>query len=434
MRLVIKLRFFELTTRSFYILCALVGVLAAFALHLLPMVPAIGTLTLTGAPGGSSQTRTDATTEPASTGTNSRVQPAEGVAPPSFISATALEPPAQQTPTPYPTSKDAHNLSLAPREHSYANGIRRAGPAVVSIYTSETIYRSNNNNTENSIAPNERRQTNQGSGVIFDRNGHILTSYHLIDQVDEIFVALSDGRLFNARLIGSDSETDLAVVRVESETQLPWCDLNNDATLEVGDIVLAIGNPFGVGQTATQGIVSALRRRISGVSLLQNFVQIDAAINPGNSGGALINPMGDLVGINTAVFSRENGAQGIGFAIPSEVIREVVPQIIEYGRVIRGWLGVGVEDLNSHPSLYRLTKNGAVVAGMFASSPAANSGLRRGDVIVSINGQDIVSAGQLLTIIAGMAPGTEVELVILRTEGTENLRIELAERPLFENR
>jgi len=195
------------------------------------------------------------------------------------------------------------------RPDSYYEGIKNASPAVVSLYTSETIYRHSEDSSlsgllqENSIAPPERREMSQGSGVIISEDGYVLTNYHLVGGADEINVALPDGRLFTATGIGADSETDLAVVKINTDESLPSCGLFHDAEARVGDIVLAIGNPFGVGQTVTQGIISATRRRISGTSHFQHFLQVDAAINPGNSGGALINTRGDLLGINSAVFS-----------------------------------------------------------------------------------------------------------------------------------
>lgn len=336
-----------------------------------------------------------------------------------------------------PAREWSGNKELQYRPNSYAAGIQQVAPSVVSIYTSETIYKSPEQDplsAGNSIAPPERRQTNQGSGVTISADGYILTSNHLIDEADEIYVALPDGRLFPATKIGHDHETDLAVVKISTPDELPWCSIELKTSLQIGDIVLAIGNPYGVGQTVTQGIVSALSRQITGVSSLQNFVQIDAAINPGNSGGALINPDGALVGINTAVYSRLNGAQGIGFAIPTELVREVVPQILEHGRVIRGWLGLGVEDLNSHPALYKLTSTGAVVAGLFRDSPAHLAGLRRGDIITEIDEEPIARASQLLTTIAAKQPGTSITLKGIRDAQPFEADVTLTERPIFRDR
>jgi len=321
------------------------------------------------------------------------------------------------------------------RPDSYSRGIKNASPAVVSLYSSETIYRRSSENTlsglllENSIAPPERRQTSQGSGVIISTDGYVLTNYHLVGGADEINVALPDGRLFKATNVGADPETDLAVVKIDTDETLPSCGLFHNAEARVGDIVLAIGNPFGVGQTVTQGIISATRRRINGTSHFQHFLQVDAAINPGNSGGALINTRGDLLGINSAVFSSNAGAEGIGFSIPAPLIRKVVPQIIEQGRVVRGWLGIGADNLQQHPDLYNLTQHGAVVSGVFRDSPAHLAGLKRGDIITQVNKEKIISADQLLMIVSDHKPDDVLELSGLQSTGNLSLSITLAERP-----
>ena len=334
------------------------------------------------------------------------------------------------------------------RPDSYYTGIMNASPAVVSLYSSETIYRRNaiggnltsdglgtNNQSmpgENSIAPAERRQTSQGSGVIISEDGYVLTNYHLVQSADAINVALTDGRLFKATIIGADTETDLAVVKIDTPEDLPHCSLYHDAEARVGDIVLTIGNPFGVGQTVTQGIVSATSRHINGTSQLQQFLQVDAAINPGNSGGALINTRGDLLGINTAVFSTESGAEGIGFSIPATLIRQVVPEIIEHGRVVRGWLGIGADNLHQHPDLYNLAATGAVVSGVFENSPAHMAGLRRGDIVTSVNDAKILSADQLLLLVSGHKPLDVLTLQGQRQTQSFELSIPLAERPEFD--
>lgn len=323
------------------------------------------------------------------------------------------------------------------RPDSYHTGIQRASPAVVSVYSSETIYRRTEQRLApadrfgigNSIAPNIRRQTNQGSGVIINEEGFVLTNYHLVRDADEINIALADGRLFTARKVGADPETDLAVVKIDADAELPWCSLEHNSTAEVGDIVLAIGNPFGVGQTVTQGIVSATHRQFFSTSRLQNFVQIDAAINPGNSGGALVNPRGDLLGINTAIFSNQAGAQGISFAIPNRLIREVVPEIIEHGRVIRGWLGIFTENLHLYPDLYRISNHGAVIATLIQNGPAHLAGLRRGDIITAINKTPIMNSQQLLNEIAALTPGAVIHVNGIRQAKEFQVTINIAERP-----
>lgn len=325
------------------------------------------------------------------------------------------------------------------RPDSYYSGIQNASPAVVSLYTSETIYRraddqSSGIASENSIAPAERRQTSQGSGVIITEDGYVLTNHHLVGAADDINIALADGRLFKASKVGADPETDLAVVKIDTSESLPSCGLEHDAEARVGDIVLAIGNPFGVGQTVTQGIISATRRRIDGTSHFQQFLQVDAAINPGNSGGALINTRGDLLGINSAVFSTSAGAEGIGFSIPTTLIRQVVPEIIQNGRVARGWLGIGADNLQQHPDLYNLSQQGAVVSGVFRDSPAHQAGLRRGDIVTQVNGVDILSADQLLMLVSSHKPNDVLQLAGLRQIKPLQLQITLAERPDFDSR
>ena len=295
----------------------------------------------------------------------------------------------------------------------------RVAPAVVSVYASRSV--------DSTSAPS----TSQGSGVIVDEDGIVLTNLHLIDDFDTVSVVLSDGRRYDAQLIGSDMETDLAVVKIEA-TMLPYARLNEAEALRVGDVVLAIGNPFGVGQTVTQGIVSATRRRIANGTLWQNFIQIDAAINPGNSGGALINPLGQLVGVNTAVFRGASGAIGIGFSIPAELLAQVVPQIIEHGSVSRGWLGLGAEDLNMFPALTGLTQNGAVITSVEEGGPADLTGIEAMDVVVQLGEQPVVSATQLLLAISALPPGATVKVVVLRSLDPDNLARTLDQATLQE--
>jgi len=320
--------------------------------------------------------------------------------------------------------------------HSYHDGIMKVAPSVVSLYSSETIYKApvqrfHGSEKEPTIAPRERRSTSQGSGVIIDADGLVLTNWHLIEDADEINVVLSNGSLHQATVIGKDSETDLAVVSINA-SGLPAVEIESNIGLRVGDIVLAIGNPFGVGQTVTQGIVSATARRVAGASAWQNFVQVDAAINPGNSGGALISPDGELLGINTAVFLRDNGAEGIGFAIPTELLAHVVPQLIEQGRVSRGWLGIGADDLQMFPGINRQVDKGAVITAVLEASPADVSGLRPYDVVVAAADQPIANATELLLLISGMAPGTQVPLAVLRDNQSLEISAQLLERPNFD--
>jgi len=329
----------------------------------------------------------------------------------------------------------AETASRVYSDHSYHDGIMKVSPSVVSLYSSETIYKSpvlapSGSEQTPVIAPRERRSTSQGSGVIIESSGLVLTNWHLIKDADQINVVLSDGSLHQADVIGSDAETDLAVVRIQV-TGLPAVHIDPSTGLRVGDIVLAIGNPFGVGQTVTQGIVSATARHVAGTSAWQNFVQIDAAINPGNSGGALINPDGQLVGINTAVFLRDNGAEGIGFAIPAELIAQVVPQLIDNGHVIRGWLGIGADDLQMFPGLNRSVEKGAVITGVLEGSPAFAAGLQSYDVVTAADGEVINDATALLLLVSSKSPGTRVPFTVLRNGETVELFATLTARPVF---
>ena len=323
--------------------------------------------------------------------------------------------PAEVNPAASP-SEQSLRLASPQETYSYNAGIMRVAPAVVSVYASEAS--SNVNGLDSS----------QGSGVIVDADGIILTNLHLIDKFSVIDVVLNDGRTYPATLIGSDIETDLAVVQIEA-SMLPSVKLAGAAPLKVGDVVLAIGNPFGVGQTVTQGIVSATRRRIANGSVWQNFVQIDAAINPGNSGGALINPMGQLVGVNTAVFRGQSNAVGIGYAIPAELLAQVVPQIIENGSVSRGWLGLGVDDLNMFPALEGLADKGAVITSVQKDGPADKSGVQPMDVVIQLGEQPISSATQFLLAVSALPPGATVKLRVLRPEHGTSAREQFSDAP-----
>lgn len=285
---------------------------------------------------------------------------------------------------------------------SYHEGIMRVAPSVVSLYAGSSL---------NSAT---MQSTSQGSGVIVNSDGVVLTNLHLINGLDLITVVLSDGRSFPAQLIGSDQETDLAVVKIDV-ANLPFLRLDEAAPLRVGDVVLAIGNPFGVGQTVTQGIVSATRRRVAGGTVWQNFIQIDAAINPGNSGGALINPYGQLVGVNTAVFRGDSSAMGIGFSIPAELLSQVVPQIIENGSVVRGWLGIGVDDPAMFHALREQQIQGAVITDVLPGGPASRAGLQANDVVQAMGEQPVYNATQLLLTVSALPPGATVKLAVLRS-------------------
>ncbi|WP_221801720.1 trypsin-like peptidase domain-containing protein [Oceanobacter mangrovi] len=308
---------------------------------------------------------------------------------------------------------------------SYADAVERAAPAVVNIYTSKVVRRKLHPLYDDPLfrrffqqdpEPDERIQSSLGSGVIMTSDGYILTNNHVIKDADQIVVALHDGRESKATLIGTDPEADLALLKITLD-QLPHITAATSQKLRVGDVVLAIGNPFGVGQTVTQGIVSATGRNQLGLNTYENYIQTDAAINPGNSGGALINARGELVGINTAIYSQSGGSEGIGFAIPVELAERTVKDISEHGVAIRGWLGIEVQEatpkLLSALALPDALK-GLIVTGIYEDGPADHSGMTVGDIIVKINELDASDARASMNQIAALRPGDKIQLEFIR--------------------
>jgi Do/DeqQ family serine protease len=280
------------------------------------------------------------------------------------------------------------------------------------------------------VVPRERRELSLGSGVLVDEQGTILTNHHVIEQASEVKVSLSDGRELKAQIAGVDPRTDLAVLRVEGGG-LPKAVLGNSDALEVGDVVLAFGNPFGLGGTVTMGIVSAIGRGDIGVADYEDFIQTDAAINPGNSGGALVNTRGEVIGINTAILSRSGGYQGVGFAIPSNMAREVLESLLRHGRVVRGYAGLGLQRLT--PDLARSfglpDARGALVTGLDPDGPAAEAGLRRGDVILSLRDRPIASDEELRTQMSRLKPGERASLGVARDGRRLTVEVVLGEPP-----
>lgn len=322
---------------------------------------------------------------------------------------------------------------------SYSGAVKVAAPAVVNIYTLQK------NNRQQGLSVNEEflkeffggqvpdqlqqpeDQNSLGSGVIVRADGYILTNNHVIAQADEIIVGLHDGRKAKATVIGTDPETDLAVIKINLD-KLPVLPFKLSGS-EVGDVVLAIGNPFGVGQTVTQGIISATGRTGLGINTYEDFVQTDAAINPGNSGGALIDVSGNLIGVNTAIFSRTGGSLGIGFAIPAQICQQILDSILKDGRVVRGWLGIEVKSLDTQDELSLETKTGVQVMGILRQGPADLAGIQKGDIILSINDQPISNANQLISYVARQKPNEVVTAKIQRGEQSMNLSVTIAERP-----
>ncbi len=339
-----------------------------------------------------------------------------------------------------PENSPADNLKPLSEPVSYSRAVEAAAPAVVNIYSQKRVTEQPHPYLNDPLfrqlfgkqlaVPRQRLETSLGSGVIINQMGYILTNNHVIKDADTIQVALRDGRGVSATIVGTDPETDLAVLKV-SLKNLPSITLTQTRDLRIGDVVLAIGNPFGVGQTVTMGIVSATGRSRLGLSTFENFIQTDAAINPGNSGGALINAAGQLVGINTAIYSRTGGSQGIGFAIPVNLARDVMNQILEHGYVIRGWLGVEIQAIT--PALakaFRINQQqGAIVTGVFRNSPAAAAGVRAGDFIIRIADQPVGSIRTMRDRIASIQPGETVEILLLRNNQLLKTQVKAGKRP-----
>ena len=321
---------------------------------------------------------------------------------------------------------------------SLSAAAKRAAPAVVSIAASKAPARGSQGDDPwfrfffglRGAPQGLEPQRGLGSGVIVSPEGYLLTNHHVVDGADEIEVQLADGRQVSAKVVGTDPETDVAVLKIELDT-LPAVVFGNSERLEVGDVVLAIGNPFGVGQTVTAGIVSALGRNQLGINTFENFIQTDAAINPGNSGGALVDASGTLVGINTAIFSRSGGNLGIGFAIPAATARLVMEGLIREGKVVRGWIGVEPRDLTPDiaETLRLPIRSGVLITGVLQDGPASAGGLRPGDVVTRIGDKRIVNTAELLNAVAALSPGTHATIAVQRGGSALDLNVRIAQRP-----
>ncbi len=319
---------------------------------------------------------------------------------------------------------------------SFADSVARAAPAVVNIYTARVITERRQAAPLDQLfgdywpSNRQRIERSLGSGVIVDAKGTIVTNQHVISGADSIRVQLSDGRIADAAVVGQDPDTDLAILRLSID-KLPVMPMGRSDTLRVGDIVLAIGNPYGLSQTVTQGIVSATGRGQLGLATFENFIQTDAAINLGNSGGALIDARGDLVGINTAVLNRAyGGPEGIGFAIPVNLVRGVMEQILTRGHVVRGWLGFVPQDLSAEQAAQvGITAGGVTVVNILVKSPAFDAGVRPGDVITAIDGETVRSSQDLVSKLAQLMPGSEVELAGRHGTDPYKVKLPVSERP-----
>ncbi|WP_426167423.1 Do family serine endopeptidase [Pseudoduganella sp. R-31] len=351
---------------------------------------------------------------------------------------TAVQRPAV-LPKPVPTA--AHTAILAdasapPSPGSYRAAASRAMPAVVNILTTKAVRKRHPLSRDPFFKrffgdrDEEDDQNSLGSGVIVSPQGYILTNYHVVEAADEIQVVLPDGRKAAAKMVGTDPETDLAVVRIELD-KLPVVALGQVEQAKVGDVVLAIGNPFGVGQTVTMGIISALGRNNLHINHFENFIQTDAAINFGNSGGALIDTQGNLLGINSAIYSQTGGSVGIGFAIPVSTARSVLDAIIKDGHVVRGWIGVESQEITPElaHSFGLARDSGAIIAGVVRNGPADKAGMKPGDILLSVDGKPVKDTNEMLNLIAQLAPGGQSTMRILRKSRESDLQLTVGKRP-----
>jgi serine protease DegQ len=325
------------------------------------------------------------------------------------------------------------------RPDSYSKAAEIAMPSVVNIFTSKEVREPAHPFMDDpafrrffgeQFESRPRRASSLGSGVIVSANGYILTNHHVIEAADEVEVALVDGRKAKAKLIGSDPETDLAVLKTNL-TDLPVITFGQSQQAKVGDVVLAVGNPFGVGQSVTMGIVSALSRSRVGINTFEDFIQTDAAINPGNSGGALTDTSGNLIGINTAIYSRSGGSLGIGFAIPVHIAKQIMEQIVQTGSVIRGWLGVSMQDMTQElaESFGLEEPNGALIASVLKDGPADKAGIKAGDILIGIAGKALKNSSEMLNVVAALPPGESVTVTVIRNKREKSIPIKVGVRP-----
>ena len=348
-----------------------------------------------------------------------------------------------------PTTSKSKNVNhtdkLLPLQqpYSYNAAVEIAAPAVVNIYSIQIQEQATHPLFQDPVfrrffgdaatVPKPKENNNLGSGVILDSAGYVLTNAHVINNADVVTVSLQDGRQTDAKIIGADIDTDLAVLKIDLD-KLPVIPIADSSKLRVGDVVLAIGNPYNFGQTVTQGIVSATGRRSLGISTFEDFIQTDASINPGNSGGALVDAYGRLLGINTAIISSTGGSQGIGLATPINLALEVMWQLISNGKVVRGWLGIEAQaipaELQRQMSLF---DGGVLIAGVLQNGPAHNAGLIPGDIITEINGQKIANPQQAIYTIAQFKPGMKITLTVLRAWDKLEIQAMVAQRPQFQS-
>jgi serine protease DegQ len=346
--------------------------------------------------------------------------------------------PRSSAPAPL-TQSAPPNVAASVRVASYSEAVQRATPSVVNVSTSKEIRSPRHPLLNDPVfrrffgdqLPDEaQRASSLGSGVIVSASGYVLTNHHVVEAADEIEVTLADGKKLLAKVVGNDPDTDLAVLRLDAEN-LPAISFGSSEALRVGDVVLAIGSPFGFTQTVTSGIVSALGRTGLGINTFENFIQTDAAINPGNSGGALIDASGNLIGINTAIFSPSGGSMGIGFAIPVSTAKMVLEQIVQSGSVTRGWIGVEAQALNAAMAdSFKLgSTRGALIAGVLRGGPADKAGVKPGDVLVEVQGKPVADPAGMLNLIAALAPGQAAKVKLKRQGQDVDATITVGRRP-----
>ena len=337
------------------------------------------------------------------------------------------------------TIREAAPAVEADRPDSYSRAAEVAMPSVVNIFTSKETKEPSHPLLDDpafrrffgeQFESRPKRTSSLGSGVIVSANGYILTNHHVVEAADEVEIALLDGRKAKAKLIGSDPETDLAVLKTDLK-DLPVITFGQSQQVKIGDVVLAVGNPFGVGQSVTMGIVSALSRSRVGINTFEDFIQTDAAINPGNSGGALTDTSGNLIGINTAIYSRSGGSLGIGFAIPVHIAKQIMEQIVQTGGVTRGWLGVSMQDMTQElaESFGLEEPSGALIASVLKDGPADKAGIKAGDILVAIAGKALKNSSEMLNVVAALAPGETVTVTVIRNKQEKSIPIKVGVRP-----
>lgn len=337
------------------------------------------------------------------------------------------------------TIREAAPAVEADRPDSYSRAAEVAMPSVVNIFTSKETKEPSHPLLDDpafrrffgeQFESRPKRTSSLGSGVIVSANGYILTNHHVVEAADEVEIALLDGRKAKAKLIGSDPETDLAVLKTDLK-DLPVITFGQSQQVKIGDVVLAVGNPFGVGQSVTMGIVSALSRSRVGINTFEDFIQTDAAINPGNSGGALTDTSGNLIGINTAIYSRSGGSLGIGFAIPVHIAKQIMEQIVQTGGVTRGWLGVSMQDMTQElaESLGLEQPNGALIASVLKDGPADKAGIKAGDIMIAISGKPLKNSSEMLNVVAALAPGETATVTVIRNKQEKSIPIKVGVRP-----